>query len=318
MTGGSDRLSRGAALGRRARALLAGCALGTAVLAGASPASAEWYIRWPWGHSPFFGEARMPPRAVVASLQRRGFNPMGRPRSAGSTYVVDARNPRGDRVRLVVDAYDGQIIDRARVAEVIVPPRDVGPDPLIVDPAPLGPMPPEMGEDRPEPRGAKKAARLEPRLQKAPKPLPSTRPADAAPASPAEVPAAPVPTVKTPDPEPVEAARSAPLDNVPGSPGEQPKPGSAKPEPAPVATAAVTAGQGTDEPRPAAPDPVPAAPAPAWVEPPAPTPPASAESGSGGAPHRSVRVIGGVTPVRPHEGEPAKPEASHAEPVPAQ
>ncbi|SFG29327.1 hypothetical protein SAMN05192565_101234 [Methylobacterium gossipiicola] len=65
-------------------------------------------------------DGAMPPRAVVWRLADRGFTAVSRPRFDGRTYVVDADDPYGERVRVFVDAYDGAILRRQRVGPPLI------------------------------------------------------------------------------------------------------------------------------------------------------------------------------------------------------
>lgn len=253
-------------------------ALGISALASADPALAQgysWGPRPPWA---FQEEAPLPPRAVMAGLQRRGFSPMSRPRFTGSAYVVDAVSPRGDQVRLVLDAYTGQVLDRERLAEAIMPPRGIGP---YRGPE-FGFSPPEMPPAQAPVR--KRSARTEQPPIRAARPPVAARPDEAQP--PASQPSAPQPV----------------LGSTPA------------PEPAPASTASITAPpvERWEEVRPA---PVPPAPPTPVIA--LPAPPTSVESTAAAAnapPHRSVRVIEGVTSVPSVAREPAKP--SNPKPAP--
>lgn len=66
-------------------------------------------------------DGAMPPRAVVWRLNDQGFTAVSRPRFDGRAYVVEADDPYGDRVRIVVDAYDGAILRRQRVGLPLAP-----------------------------------------------------------------------------------------------------------------------------------------------------------------------------------------------------
>ena len=62
-----------------------------------------------------FEDEILPPRAVAWRLGDRGFTGIGRPRFDGRAYIVEAFDPRGDRVRLVVAPDSGAIIGRQRL-----------------------------------------------------------------------------------------------------------------------------------------------------------------------------------------------------------
>src|SRR5918993_1440385 len=100
---------------RLARVLLAAAGLtGT----GLGPAPAQWLGPLP--------EAPIPPGAIVRSLMNRGFAEIGRPGLSGEVYVVDGINSRGMRLRLVIDAYDGNLVSRTRLDAPMLPPAEVG------------------------------------------------------------------------------------------------------------------------------------------------------------------------------------------------
>jgi hypothetical protein len=62
-----------------------------------------------------FEEEILPPRVVAWRLADRGFTGLSRPRFDGRVYVVDAVDPAGIPVRLLVDPTAGAIIRRQRV-----------------------------------------------------------------------------------------------------------------------------------------------------------------------------------------------------------
>lgn len=277
---------------RRVRTALATGFLAIGLGALAAPASAQWHIPGPWAFAAPYGmeEAPLPPRAALGSALRHGYRPVSRPRFTGETYILDAMGPRGDLVRLVVDAYDGRLVGRARVASALVPPRPIGPAPALVPAAP--------------PRGA--VAREGPARKKAPARLEASRPQKAAPgAVPSASPAAPVP--------PVQSEAAAP-------------PAAAAPPPVPAATAAVPAAIRAPETKPETPAIAPPAPEPvAAAAPPAPEPPAAAAAAAPApqtpapAAPRTVRVIEGVAPVASSgaQGQEPPKAGSWADPPPS-
>lgn len=90
------------------RAAAAACAL----LAGSALSAQAQYV---------FEDEILPPRAVAWRLSDRGFTGIGRPRFDGRAYIVEAFDPRGDRVRLVVAPDNGAILGRQRLdAPVLV------------------------------------------------------------------------------------------------------------------------------------------------------------------------------------------------------
>lgn len=52
------------------------------------------------------------PSEIFEELRERGFEPLGITGRRGEVYLVDAIGARREHVRLVVDAYDGEILER--------------------------------------------------------------------------------------------------------------------------------------------------------------------------------------------------------------
>ena len=276
------RLRRRAALGLAAAALCG--------LLGAAPAGAQW----------FAGDEPIPARAVVMRLLRQGFSGVSQPRFERGAYTVDATNRWGNRVRLVIDAYDGDVLAQRRLEEVLRPPLDVGPrrferaesfEDGLRPPIEVGPrrrLPSDPFEDGPRadrpPWSPDRSSRLG-RIEGGPYP-----------------PEALLPRERTEPPREPKTARTEPARRAPSA------------APAPRSSEAPTV--------PAAPAPAPeASPPPAITTlPPAePAPPAAAQAAAppprrdepvatgNASPPRSVRVIEGVTPV------PSKPWATPPE-----
>lgn len=73
----------------------------------------------------YYGERRaapsmrgqLPPNEIVSSLQGRGFRDISPPQHRGSTYILEATGPLGERVRLIVNAVTGGI-DGVRVIDL--------------------------------------------------------------------------------------------------------------------------------------------------------------------------------------------------------
>jgi hypothetical protein len=49
------------------------------------------------------------PQAIVRRLREHGFSEIAAPRRRGAVYVTEAVGPRGDRMRLVLDARTGSV-----------------------------------------------------------------------------------------------------------------------------------------------------------------------------------------------------------------
>lgn len=74
-----------------------------------------------------YDDELLPPRVVAWRLSERGFSGLSRPRFDGRAYVVEAFAPNGARVRLFVDAREGDIVGRQRLdAPLYVPPVRIG------------------------------------------------------------------------------------------------------------------------------------------------------------------------------------------------
>lgn len=69
-----------------------------------------------------FDDEILPPRVVAWRLAERGFSGLSRPRFDGRAYVVEAFAPNGGRVRLFVDAHEGDIVGRQRLDAPLYPP----------------------------------------------------------------------------------------------------------------------------------------------------------------------------------------------------
>ncbi|HEX8663541.1 MAG TPA: hypothetical protein VF744_05880 [Beijerinckiaceae bacterium] len=303
-----------------ARALVVAGLLGAPLL-GATSASAQWGWGLPAGP--------IPPGAIVRSLMNRGFIEIGRPRLAGDAYVVEGVNARGQRLRLVIDAYDGDLISRTRLDAPLLPPAEVGrARPGPADPSPgFDPgadeeiAPPGMGRgpgrdvgreriDRGDlpPLPARRAERTEPPLTEPRRAVPPEAASNPAvkPAEPRRVERAqPQRQARKPDPamgQPsLPPAKANPAEPQAAAPAPTPAAEAAKPEQTepPAVTAAVPP-RPPQEQRPAAP----AALAPTVETPALP----AAEAAPPVAPaQRTVRVIEGVTPVVPQVA-PQKPD----------
>ena len=64
-----------------------------------------------YGYGYGYGNYRVvSPYAIVRYLQRNNFTYISQPVLAGQVYQVKARDPRGHRVKLYVDAYNARIV----------------------------------------------------------------------------------------------------------------------------------------------------------------------------------------------------------------
>ncbi|WP_430910215.1 hypothetical protein [Methylobacterium sp. sgz302541] len=92
--------------------LKAAAAAGLLIAASAGAARAQYV----------FDDEILPPRVVAWRLAERGFSGLSRPRFDGRAYVVEAFAPNGGRVRLFVDAHEGDIVGRQRLDAPLYPP----------------------------------------------------------------------------------------------------------------------------------------------------------------------------------------------------
>jgi hypothetical protein len=187
---------------------------GACLLAGlAAPASAQVFFR-PFYHGGYYeGPVYAPvPRrntgigalAVLEELQDRGYRAVTIVGRRPDVFVVDAIDARRQRVRLIVDAYDGEILERfGREREA--GPREPGPR----DASPLAIEPRRREQARPP-----KVENSEGRVAEVP--VPPRRPNGGA--------IAPAPAPLAGRPAPVAPARDpstwAPINSVPVAPLE--------------------------------------------------------------------------------------------------
>jgi hypothetical protein len=179
----------------------------------ASPAQAQQYWGWGWGGSLFYkpplldrppayipGDA-LPPGEINAILRDEGYRPLGRPVLQGDVYIAQVETHGGARYRVVLHAFDGEILERRLVARTS-PDRRTGERPSIRrenntaglprEPLPQSPPadlsvspPPPAPVIRPAPR---EEAAVPPRpVETAPLPAPRTNEAVAPPVAPAPV-----------------------------------------------------------------------------------------------------------------------------------
>lgn len=237
------------------RSTLMGVAVAGALAGATGTASAQYY---PYDDAPYLEQrfgydygyryvaprppAPIPQRAIARIAARDlGLAQIDRTIATGSAYVVDGRTRSGARIRLILDPYSGQELDRIVLQ---APPRQ-GPRVARVEPR-------EEAKPRPQrltPQPPERPPVLKPPGQAA-------APATATPPSPATPPRAePAPAPAKP---PAEA--SAPATATPPSPAAPPR---VEPEPAPKPPAEASAPATQIPPAPAAP----AAPSPGSTDP---------------------------------------------------
>jgi hypothetical protein len=98
------------------------------MLAGIVPVSAQFHDYRYFGYrgapvrppAPVYEEfdVSLDAREVSLLLRRRGLNQITGLRREGDTYIANVETRQGERLRVMVDAYDGQIIERQRIAPI--------------------------------------------------------------------------------------------------------------------------------------------------------------------------------------------------------
>ena len=178
-------------------------------LSAITTASAQGYYAGPrvYGVGPRVYDPGVPPGEVMAIVRSAGLAPQTRPVRRGGTYVLIAASRGGSPVRVIVDAYEGDIL---RVSPAHAVGRDEGPRITYGrDPRFDGGVPPLPPRNVPNahlanvPPGA--AVPLEAKPQHAPLPRPRPSVAAAPAGEPIVPPAASVPAA-VPTPAPAEAA----------------------------------------------------------------------------------------------------------------
>jgi hypothetical protein len=97
--------------------------LALAALVSAAPALAQYYPPGPGPYYPRPDYALVPPHEAVAIARSRGFAPFAAPRLRGRFWVVPVVDQYGERVRVIVDATSGRLIDTIAIGPR--PPRGV-------------------------------------------------------------------------------------------------------------------------------------------------------------------------------------------------
>ncbi|MCA0399268.1 MAG: hypothetical protein LCH38_00470 [Proteobacteria bacterium] len=152
-----------------------------------APGSAQFYPRPYFGVYPDADEiiiprrpAGLPIRAIFAELEERGYRPQSVVARRGDVVIINALDPRRQPVRLVVDAFDAEILERfARdVATSVPPPGTPGLPPQAGNPAPR-----KIETERAK-REAEKFAEVPPPPRRAAEPSEAPRTAPVAPARP--------------------------------------------------------------------------------------------------------------------------------------
>jgi hypothetical protein len=103
-------------------AAILGLAGGLTLLSASVPAQAQFWGGWwgGWRSAPAPYAAPIPPRRVASIMASEGYALNGTPRRQGEVIIADGIDARGEHMRFVLDAYDGQILRLAG------PPRPPG------------------------------------------------------------------------------------------------------------------------------------------------------------------------------------------------
>lgn len=94
---------------------------------------------------------RLPPRIVGRIVNRNGMVRVDRIRLAGDAYVIDGLDRSGRRLRLVMDAYDGVVLDRAVALTPVERPAPRRAPAIVRSPVPVEPRPPRATPKNPTP-----------------------------------------------------------------------------------------------------------------------------------------------------------------------
>jgi hypothetical protein len=253
-----------------------GIAAGLALTTGVGAAQAQFFGGWwgGWRHAePMPEGVPIPPRRVERIVASEGFSLSGPPQRQGDVILADGVDGRGQRMRFVLDAYDGQIL-RTRLVGGPRPPGLIygGPGVDVPSQAHAG-----LGRDEPGPTivpgvgprvGSAQPGFEAPRpLQKAKPPAKPKQSAARAPAKPAAAPIAPKVPSEAETVTPPASAKQEPVSAPPAAEAKAPAPAASTPA-TPLAPDATPVGT--------APAP---APAPATTEAKAPAPKATQDIG---------------------------------------
>lgn len=185
-------------------ALSLASALPAVVISGA-PAQAQLFF------------SRLPPGQIVTIVRSQGYQSPSYPYYRGDIYVVDAFDPRGVRVRLVVDPRSGDIVERLYIRnQRVIPAPEVEEGYAARGPRILNPSEEAAESQRREPRPPKRTARR-------PVERPADRPAaERAPDIAAPVEQQPERPIEQAPPAAAAPEASRPRNRVPPQPKETP------------------------------------------------------------------------------------------------
>src|SRR5262249_47488429 len=170
-------------------------------LCGAGAAQAQPYY---YGYGPSYYDQALPPYEIMRVVRSTGLLPLSRPMRRGPTYVVVATNRSGGQMRVVVDAFRGDILNvNPLVAMPDEPPRAFRPDHRFdggVPPVPPRNIPSVRTLPPPGMGSAPPTSTAGPPVS--PHDLPNERVANAPPMATPAAPAAQAPTPPAPPPPP--------------------------------------------------------------------------------------------------------------------
>lgn len=82
-------------------------------LAAETPAAAQYYD-WHPHQQPVFSSERIPPQHIDAMVRSMGYQPVAEPRPRGPLWVTHALDRDGQHVRVLIDSFNGRVIDVLR------------------------------------------------------------------------------------------------------------------------------------------------------------------------------------------------------------
>ena len=209
-------------------ALLTMAALGAVAASAmlASPAAAQ-----------LFFSRRLPPGQIISIVQSRGYTYPTYPYYRGDIYVVDANEPRGNRIRLVIDPNSGEIVERLLIRQQRIVPGPGFDDTYVRSGVPRIVNPSEEAiNGQPQVRRAPKRTARRP-LERTPETTaPTETPATVTPAEPAPQARAPRESIAPKEPAPADAI-SRPTRPAPATAPAAPITAAPQPTAAPPATA---------------------------------------------------------------------------------
>ena len=183
-----------------------------------------------------FFSRRLPPGQIISIVQSRGYTYPTYPYYRGDIYVVDANEPRGNRIRLVIDPNSGEIVERLLIRQQRVVPGPGFDDTYVRSGVPriVNPSEEAIGGQPQDKRPVKRTARRP--AERAPETLaPVETPTATAPAASAPQGATPSETAPAePISRPTRQAPAAPVAAAPApavTPSAAPPPSAETPAP---------------------------------------------------------------------------------------